>query len=86
MPGAQERGQRSVLPPLYRHETNQCIQATVENYKLQENNVMKVTLLRSQDYATQMTQCGNTEIHTISDWTRCQSESCQDHYWTVRAV
>jgi amyloid beta precursor protein binding protein 1 len=43
-----------------------CIQEIVETYKLQENDVVKATLLKSQDYATEMTRYGNAEIHTIA--------------------
>jgi amyloid beta precursor protein binding protein 1 len=43
-----------------------CIQTIVETYKLQENDVVKATLLKSQDYATEMTRYGNAEIHTIA--------------------
>jgi amyloid beta precursor protein binding protein 1 len=43
-----------------------CIQDIVETYKLQENDVVKATLLKSQDYATEMTRYGNAEIHTIA--------------------
>jgi amyloid beta precursor protein binding protein 1 len=43
-----------------------CIQTMVEKYKLQEDDVVKATLLKSQDYATEMTRYGNAEIHTIA--------------------
>jgi amyloid beta precursor protein binding protein 1 len=44
-----------------------CIQAVVETYKLQENDVVQATLLnKSQDYATEMTRYGNAEIHAIA--------------------
>jgi hypothetical protein len=33
-----------------------------ETYKLQENDVVKATPLKSQDYATEMTRYGNAEI------------------------
>jgi amyloid beta precursor protein binding protein 1 len=43
-----------------------CIESVVQTYKLQENDLVKATLLKNQDYAIELTRYGNAEIHSIA--------------------
>jgi NEDD8-activating enzyme E1 regulatory subunit len=38
----------------------------VQRYKLSENDIVKDTLLKNPDYATEMTRYGNAEIHNVA--------------------
>lgn len=44
----------------------ESINDVVKRYKLQDNDTVKSTLLKCQDYATEMVRYGNAEIHTIA--------------------
>ena len=43
-----------------------CIETAVQRSKLQDNDLVKATLLKSTDYATELTRYGNAEIHNIA--------------------
>jgi hypothetical protein len=53
-------------------------------------DVVKATLLKSQDYATErMTRVRkrrDSHHYCESDWSVASQGSCQDYHWTVRAV